>query len=202
MTKANYFFKLILVSLGILTVTVACGEKSVKQSEKQETVQMVGEQMTGENSSDEDTAQEETGSQSVAAGIEIDEWAALQAESRTDVSFAKMNESYLEGVMSIDLKKVEKYVVYVDASGSTVDEFGIFKPQEGEADVVQKMVQSYLDMRLETWMEEYMPDQKPKVQKAELLAKNGYLIYAILSQEDKENLFKEFELTLSGEADH
>ena len=165
----------------MLTGITACGKKTENHPETKETVQNVTEEKTQE------------GSQEQKKVFEVEQWGSLQAEERTDVSFSKMNESYVEGVMAMKLEIVSEYAVYIDASGSTIDEFGIFKAKEGEEDEVKKQLQAYLKMRLDTWMEEYMPEEKPKVQKANLHVREGYILYAILGEKDKKQLFESFE---------
>ena len=38
-----------------------------------------------------------------------------------------------------------------------------------------------------------MPEEKPKVQKANLQVREGYILYAILGEKDKKQLFESFE---------
>ena len=175
----------------LLAALTACGRETKTQEKESQTQQEVRSDNPEENMESGSDGQEKE------SAFDQETWAAAEAEKRTAVSFVKMNESYLEGVMQIDLTKVSKNAVYVDASGSTIDEFGIFQAIDGDTAAVQKMVQEYLDGRLAAWMEEYMPEEKPKVQKASLQVKEGYVLYAILGEKDKEQLFESFEKAVS-----
>ena len=41
-----------------------------------------------------------------------------------------------------------------------------------------------LDLRLQSWMDEYMPEEKPKVENAQVRTFGPYVIYTILSESD------------------
>jgi hypothetical protein len=117
----------------------------------------------------------------------------LEAEN-----FASMNESYLKGAMKLDTSLFKEYEVKINAFGANIDEYGIFKAADntGIKDV-EKAVRDYLQMRLDTWMEEYMPEEKPKLEAAETVTMGSYVMYAILSEENKANVFEEFKSMLT-----
>ena len=171
--KKNKLLKLVIIGCMTVFALTACGDK------KEDT----------KNS--ETTAKAEESTKEVE--INIKDFTKQIAEKRTDVSLVEMTEEYVKGVMSFDVSKVSEYSVYVDASGTSVDEYGVFKANDDTAEDVEKMLQTYLDMRLDTWMDEYMPEQKPKVENAVINNVGNYYIYAILSDSEREATFSAFE---------
>lgn len=186
MIKSKFLKIAIIGSVAVLILS-ACGGTKEEAKDKDNTA--VESQ---DNSSDKEDEKAES-----IADIDIKEFAKQIADKRTDITFAQMNEGYIQGVMNFDIAKTADYVVYVDASGSTVDEFGVFKANDDAGKDVEKMLDDYLKQRLDTWMDEYMPEEKPKVEKAEIKSKGNYYIYAILGDSDKEQTFSEFDTALT-----
>ena len=78
------------------------------------------------------------------------------------------------------------------------DMFGIFKAGENSSvKDVQAMVEAYLQLRMESWMDEYMPEEKPKLENAEVKVIGNYVMYCILSDADADTAFASFESCLS-----
>ena len=171
--RKNKLFKLIIIGCMAVFALTACGDKNESSKDNEKTTTSAEEAKNIE--------------------INIEEFAKKYAESRTDVSFAQMTEDYVKGMLSFDVTKVSEYTVYVDASGTTVDEFGVFKANEGEGEEVAKLLETYLDMRLDTWMDEYMPEQKPNVENAVVKNMGDYYIYMILSDSERETFISNFE---------
>ena len=72
--------------------------------------------------------------------------------------------------------------------------FGIFKAGENmPVSEVEATVQAYLDLKLRSWMDEYMPEEKYKVEDAECKVFGDYVMYCILSAEDASTAFATFE---------
>lgn len=109
-------------------------------------------------------------------------------------NFASMNDSYLMGAMKLDTSLFEDYIVKVNAYGANIDEYGIFKVSDSsQVSRAENAVKEYLDMRGDTWMEEYMPEEKPKLEAAEVKSKGLYIMYAILSDQSRTSVLTEFE---------
>lgn len=112
-------------------------------------------------------------------------------------NFAAMNESYISGAMKIDVSEYADYIVNMNALGTNVDEFGIFKAKdEASVAAVKEDAENYLQFRLDTWMEEYMPEEKPKLEKAEVKVCGLYVMYAILDDASRADAFAAFENNL------
>ncbi len=104
--------------------------------------------------------------------------------------FATMTESYIVGMMEIDPSQFEEYVVKLRASGSNIDEYGIFKAadSEGVANAVA-VANAYIARRIEAWMPEYMPEEFPKMERASVKVFGHYVVYAILAEDVKADVF-------------
>ena len=176
MKKSKLFTVLAIGCMTVFALT-ACGEKKDNANDNGSTVKPT------ETVKETDKKVE----------VNVKEFAKEIAEKRTDVSLVEMTEDYVSGILSVDLTKVSDYSVYVDASGAGVDEYGIFKANEGAGEEVQSMLESYLDMRLESWMDEYMPEEKPKVENAVVKNYGDYYVYVILSDSEQEAFYTAFE---------
>lgn len=114
-------------------------------------------------------------------------------------SLAQMQESYLTGPMKLDTALFADYVVKINAYGANIDEYGIFKaPDAASVDSVKQAVEGYLQLRRDTWMEEYMPEEKPKLTQAEIRVAGQYVMYAIVSDDARKPVLDAFENALKG----
>ena len=102
--------------------------------------------------------------------------------------------NWVKGWMKTDASAFGDFAVYMNAIGANVDEFGIFKAGENmPVSEVEATVQAYLDLKLQSWMDEYMPEEKYKVEDAECKVFGDYVMYCILSAEDASTAFATFE---------
>ena len=105
-------------------------------------------------------------------------------------SMMTLEESYIAGRMELDLSLCEDYDVRLNKISTSVDEFGVFRAKdEAAAKSLAAGVQAYLDMRLATWMDEYMPDEKPKVENAQVKTAGVYVMYTILGDSAQKKAF-------------
>jgi hypothetical protein len=112
---------------------------------------------------------------------------------------AEMDESYINGAMSIDLSAYSDYVIKVSSIGTSINEYGIFKMADGKtADEGKTAMEAYLQLRNDTWMSEYLPEEYPKLQKAEVTTAGNYVMYAILSDDERSAAFDAFNSALKG----
>jgi len=110
----------------------------------------------------------------------------------------KMDCEYIFGYMGMDVSEYEGFAVEINAYGANIDEFGIFKGKdEAQAGEIKSAIEDYLQLRLASWMEEYMPDEKPKLTSAEIKTVGTYVMYCILGDEDKLTAFEAFEKSLT-----
>ena len=112
-------------------------------------------------------------------------------------SLAAMQESYLKGAMKLDPAIFADWLVKINAYGANIDEYGIFKaPEEAGVAAVKQAAEDYLKLRRDTWMEEYMPEEKPKLTQAEVKVCGLYVIYAIVSDDARGKILTDFENAL------
>lgn len=101
--------------------------------------------------------------------------------------------NWVKGWMKTDASAFGDFAVYMNAIGANVDEFGIFKAGENMSVAdIEKTVQAYLDLKLASWMDEYMPEEKYKVEDASYEVVGDYVMYCILSAEDSAAAFGVF----------
>lgn len=102
--------------------------------------------------------------------------------------------NWIKGWMKVDASQFADCTVMVNAYGANVDEFGVFKAG-GDMKVsdIEATVQSYLDLKLTSWMDEYMPEEKYKVEDASVKTVGSYVMYCVLSAEDTEAAFAALE---------
>ncbi len=112
-------------------------------------------------------------------------------------NMAAMDDSYITGAMKMDLSLFSDYAVYINPYGSTIDEFGIFKASGKDSKAALKEVEAYLELRRDTWMNEYMPEEKPKLEAAVAKADGLYVMYAILDEESRIGAFAAFDQALA-----
>jgi len=133
----------------------------------------------------------------VAADAAPEELSAAVDAKISNKELSLLPEAYIAGSMSIDVSELEGYAVKMCTIGTNIDEYGIFKCTDaGEAEEIHKMVESYLDMREKSWMPEYLPEEYPKIENADSIRLGSYVMYAILSEQDKYEAFEAFELEL------
>ncbi len=112
---------------------------------------------------------------------------------KTD-SLTAVEANWIKGWMKTDASLFGDYTVMLNTYGANVDEYGIFKAgEEMSAAKIETVVQSYLDLRVQSWMDEYMPEEKYKVEDASYEVIGDYVMYCILSAEDSEAAFATFE---------
>ena len=131
---------------------------------------------------------------SYSTDIAVSDLAASADTALTDSDkYADVSESYITNRMGIDLSGIEDYVVKINV----IDEYGIFKaPSNDDAAKIEETVESYLDKRVEEWMPEYMPEEFPKVENATVKVFGNYVVYCILADDAKSDVFTAVENTL------
>ncbi|MBR5880554.1 MAG: DUF4358 domain-containing protein [Clostridia bacterium] len=95
---------------------------------------------------------------------------------------------------------VSEWMICASTSSQTVDEFGIFHVKNGgDVGAVKAEVQDYvsaLQVKLEVYLDMYDPAEKTKLENARVTVYGNYVVYAILSSDDKDALFSHVESAL------
>jgi hypothetical protein len=112
-------------------------------------------------------------------------------------SLAAVDASYIKGYMKMDVTDYADYSVKINVYGANIDEYGVFKANDSkQAKEIESAVEAYLQLRLDSWMDEYMPEEKPKLTSAEVKTSGNYVMYCILDDADKSAAFGAFETAL------
>ena len=103
------------------------------------------------------------------------------------------------GLTKQNAEALGDHAVLINVYGTNIDEYGVFKAGSGmSAKDLKAVADDYLSKRLSSWMEEYMPEEKPKLTNAEVRVSGDYVMYCILSDADKAAAFQAFEGVLKG----
>ena len=99
--------------------------------------------------------------------------------------------NYVRGYMRRTPEEIGDYVILKNVMGTNIDEFGIFKAGTMDAAALKDMVDAYIKILQDSWMN-YQPEEEPKLKGAEVRTVGDYVMYAILSEADKTTAFKAF----------
>lgn len=120
----------------------------------------------------------------------------------TTIDLSEMSQipdGYVDGVMGIALDGYVSRNTLISAVGTNIDEYGIFLAKDAEqADTLQSALEKYLEYRESVWMDEYLPDEKPKLDNAEVWRQGNYVMYAILGDSDRAAVKAAFESCFEG----
>lgn len=115
-------------------------------------------------------------------------------------SLAEMTSGYLSGSMKLDPAMFADHMVKVNARGVSIDEYGIFRARDAESvGEVREAVEGYLQRRMDQWMDEYMPEEKPKLEQAEIRECGLFVIYVIVGDDIRQPILDAFEAALKAE---
>lgn len=120
--------------------------------------------------------------------------AAVDAALNKGDSLVSVDEAYIKGYMKIDVADFDGFCVKINAYGANIDEYGVFRAKDSsQAKEIKSAVDSYLQLRRDSWMDEYMPEEKPKLSAAEVKTNGNYVMYCILGDTDKSAAFDAFD---------
>ena len=104
---------------------------------------------------------------------------------------AQIPDTYVEGMMKIPLDGYVSRNAIISSTGTSIDEYGIFQGKdEAQTAELKAALEDYLEYRMELWMDEYMPEEKPKLVNAEVWSEGNYVMYAILDDAEREAVYK------------
>lgn len=122
--------------------------------------------------------------------VEVGKLAESAEKAAKLEGLSEIDDNYINNRMQLELTDVSEYVVKVNVYGTNIDEYGIFKAEnEKQAKALSAELEDYLKRRDDEWMHEYMPEEYPKLEKAECKSYGNYVVYAILSDDAKSALF-------------
>ena len=110
---------------------------------------------------------------------------AVKAAAGTD-GMAEQSVDYIANMFKLDSGSYADALVMIANMGTTIDEYGIFHGSDAaQTEALQTAVNDYLQLRLDAWMPEYMPEEFPKLQNAKVWTEGNYVFYAILGEDAK-----------------
>lgn len=107
----------------------------------------------------------------------------------TDAPLAAVDTDYIRYRMMLDTTIMEDYAIYMQNTGTSLDEIGIIKAAGEDTAAVENAVKDYLTQRNEEWTGMYLVEEYPKLRDAEYRIFGRYVVYGILSTDDKAALF-------------
>jgi hypothetical protein len=117
-----------------------------------------------------------------------------------DISdMSQIPDEYVENIMGIALDGYVSRNTLMSAVGTNINEYGIFLAKDADqAKTIKDALNAYLEYRESVWMDEYLPDEKPKLDNAEVLQQGSYVMYTILSDADRDAVNAAFEGCFEG----
>ena len=97
---------------------------------------------------------------------------AADSDIMTDIP-----ESYMESMMKLTADNYSECLVRISSVGTNIDEYGVFKTEDPSA--MEDALNDYLAYRMDIWMDEYLPEELPKLQNAQVWAVGNYVMYVI-----------------------
>ena len=128
--------------------------------------------------------------------VPVSELSAAVASALGKADSMTSSDAMLLGLTKKTAAELGDHAVLMNVYGTSADEFGVFKAGTMTAKDLQATAEDYLAKRIASWMDEYMPQEKPKLTNAEVKVSGDYVMYAILSDEDKATAFSAFENAL------
>lgn len=101
---------------------------------------------------------------------------AADSEIMTDIP-----ESYMQSMMKLSAENYSECYARISSVGININEYGVFKTDDPDA--MKDLLHAYLEYREEIWMDEYLPEEHPKLQNAQVWVMGDYVMYAILDSE-------------------
>ena len=112
----------------------------------------------------------------------VEVYSAVAEVVSTDAPLAAVDTDYVRYRMMLDTSIMEDYAIYMQNTGSSLDEIGIIKAIGNDTAAVEKAVQDYLTQRNEEWTGMYLVEEYPKLRDAEYRIFGQYVVYGMLSE--------------------
>ena len=119
----------------------------------------------------------------------IEVYTAVAEVISPDAPLAAVDTDYIRYRMMLDTTIMEDYAIYMQNTGTSLDEIGVIKAVSDDTAAVEKAVKDYLTQRNEEWTGMYLVEEYPKLRDAEYRIFGRYVVYGILSTDDKAALF-------------
>lgn len=91
---------------------------------------------------------------------------------------------------------VTESVIRFSTDGNDLNEFGVYHVTDGNTDAMKAALSDYLTEFYELYNANYLPEETPKLRDAEVKVFGNYVVYAMLNDTDRANLFASIENAL------
>ncbi len=127
-----------------------------------------------------------------AKNVPVSELADKVSAALGKSSMEVVPDNYVKGYFRHSPEEIGEYVILKNVMGTNIDEYGIFKAGTMDIAAIKEMIDAYIKILQDSWMN-YQPEEEPKLKGAEVKTVGDYVMYAILSDEDKATAFKAFQ---------
>lgn len=100
---------------------------------------------------------------------------------------SSVDTALLVGISNLNVELIDDYIVMLQTKGTEIDQYGIFKVSDNtKAEELKKSLNDYITI-LQTNQEDfnYLPEETVKLKEAEVFAVGPYVVYTIMSADDK-----------------
>jgi hypothetical protein len=86
---------------------------------------------------------------------------------------------------------IDGYDIRFARASTNINEFGVFKANDGQAAALKTLCESYLSLKMDRWVAQadYIESEHPKMENAEVRVYGNYVVYTILTKSDKTAAF-------------
>ena len=111
------------------------------------------------------------------------------------IQYSRAEKNYLSDYFSTP-EFVSEQDIYFASDGNNINEFGLFRVTEGNAEEMENHLVSYLSESFEKnreFYDSYIPEETAKLRDAEVRRFGNYVAYAILDRDSKSRFFSAIE---------
>lgn len=131
----------------------------------------------------------------VTADVSMSEFTGKFASllSNSD-KLSAVDDSYLAGMLDIDAADVDDYILMVQAMGTAIDQYGVFKVTDAaKRSTVKAAVENYISTTKANWANfNYLPEETVKIDNATVVERGNYILFTILSESEKDQIVTAF----------
>ena len=119
--------------------------------------------------------------------------AVEQALGKTDM--VDPGEGYVKGYMKHTAEEIGDYAIRKTVVGTSIDEFGVFRAGTMTTAQLKVMLEDYFKLLQDAWMN-YQPEEKPKLDGAQVTVQGSYVLFTILGDSDRDAAVSAFKAAL------
>ena len=106
----------------------------------------------------------------------------------------ELNADYVSRMLKLNAGDYDSCYAAISSVSISINEFGVFKAKDAaQAAEIESALNKYLEYRREIWMDEYLPNEYPKLENASVHEEGLYVCYFILDDDTSAAALKAFE---------